>query len=37
MKEAFNMPPGTEIVVRDQYDHIIMNTECFYLIKNAVA
>lgn len=36
-KEAMNNPPGTEIVVRDQYDHIIMNTECFYLIKNAVA
>lgn len=36
-KETFNNPPVTEVVVRDQYDHIIMNTECFYLIKDAVA
>ena len=36
-KETFNNPPVTEVVVRDQYDHIIKNTECFYLIRNAVA
>lgn len=36
-REEKNNPPLTEIVVRDQYDHIIMNTECFYLIKDAVA
>lgn len=36
-KEQLKNPPVTEIVVRDQYDHIIMNTECFYLLKNAVA
>lgn len=30
-------PAGTEIVARDHYDHIILNTEAFYLIKNAVA
>lgn len=36
-REPMNNPPGTEIIVRDHYDHIILNTDCFYLIKDVVA
>lgn len=36
-KEAQNNPPGTEVVNRDYYDHILLNEECFYLLKNVVA
>jgi hypothetical protein len=36
-RETFNNPPGDEVVVRDYYSYEILNPECFYLIKNAVA
>jgi hypothetical protein len=36
-RETFNNPPGDEIVQRDYYDYELLNPECFYLIKNAVA
>lgn len=36
-REAFNNPPGDEIVVRDYYDYELLNPEVFYLIKNVVA
>lgn len=36
-KEVKANPAGSEIVASDYYDHIILNTEAFYLIKNAVA
>lgn len=36
-REYMNNPAGAEVLVRDQYDHVIMETDCFYLIKNAVA
>ncbi|MFB6518585.1 hypothetical protein [Streptomyces sp. NPDC056401] len=35
-KEVKNNPPVTEIVNTDYYDHVLMNDECWYLIKNAV-
>ncbi|AZI61856.1 major capsid protein [Rhodococcus qingshengii] len=36
-REVKANPSGTEIVVSDYYDHIIMNPEAFYLLKNVVA
>lgn len=36
-REAKNNPPGTELVNRDYYDNVLLNDECFYLIKNVVA
>ena len=36
-KEQKNNPPVTEIVNTDFYGHFLLSTECFYLIKNAVA
>lgn len=36
-KETFNNPPGTEIVNRDYYEHILLNDTCYYLLKNVIA
>jgi len=36
-REAKNNPRGTELVNTDYYGHFILSTDCFYLIKNAVA
>lgn len=36
-REPKNNPPGTELINRDYYDNVLLNNECFYLIKNVVA
>lgn len=36
-REAKNNPRGTELVNTDYYGHFLLSTDCFYLIKNAVA
>jgi hypothetical protein len=35
-REAFNNPPGNEVVNTDFYDHIALSTDCYYLIQNIV-
>lgn len=36
-REPKTNPRGTELVNTDYYGHFILSTDCFYLIKNAVA
>ena len=34
---TFNPPNGMEILVKDEYDMVLVETACAYLVKNAIA